>query len=58
MLVYYKPQIVNIYIHCFSHHIQLALVAIPKNHVEIVGAFLFVVYVVNVIGASTKSWYI
>ena len=42
------------YIHCFSHQLQLALVAIAKNHVEIAGLFLLVVNVVNVIGASTK----
>ncbi|KAL0537054.1 hypothetical protein IC582_026022 [Cucumis melo] len=27
------------YIHCFSHQLQLTLVAISKNHVEIVGLF-------------------
>ncbi|KAL0533945.1 hypothetical protein IC582_028221 [Cucumis melo] len=43
------------YIHCFSHQLQLALVAIAKkNHVEIVGLFILVVNVVNVIGASAK----
>ncbi|KAL4032737.1 hypothetical protein IC575_005819 [Cucumis melo] len=42
------------YIHCFSHQLQLALVAIAKNHVEIASLFLLVVNVVNVIGASAK----
>ncbi|XP_011658426.2 zinc finger MYM-type protein 1 [Cucumis sativus] len=42
------------YIHCFSHQLQLALVAIAKNHVEIVGLFILVVNVVSVIGASEK----
>ena len=42
------------YVHCFSHQLQLALVAIAKNHIEIETLFNLVSNIVNVVGASCK----
>ncbi|XP_070665643.1 uncharacterized protein [Malus domestica] len=42
------------YIHCFAHQLQLALVAVAKNHIQI-GSFLCLVNnVVTIVGASCK----
>lgn len=41
------------YIHCFTHHLQLALV-VAKDHVQIALHFNIVVHVLNVVGASCK----
>ncbi|XP_059625345.1 uncharacterized protein LOC132268531 [Cornus florida] len=41
-------------VHCFAHQLQLALVAVAKNHDQISTFFVFVVNVVNVVGASCK----
>ncbi|GMP22833.1 hypothetical protein CsSME_00000668 [Camellia sinensis var. sinensis] len=42
------------YVHCFAHQLQLALVAVAKNHNQISLLFTLVSIVVNVIGASCK----
>ena len=42
------------YVHCFAHQLQLALVAVAKNHTYIIGIFYWITYVVNVIGSSAK----
>ncbi|GMP40538.1 hypothetical protein CsSME_00010952 [Camellia sinensis var. sinensis] len=42
------------YVHCFAHQLQLALVAVPKNHNQIALLFTLVSNVVNVVGASCK----
>ena len=42
------------YVHCFSHPLQLALVAVAKNHIQIVTLFNLVANIVNVVGASCK----
>jgi hypothetical protein len=42
------------YVHCFAHQLQLALVAVAKNHNKIATFFNFVVIVVNVAGGSCK----
>lgn len=42
------------YVHCFAHQLQLALVAVAKNHSEISDFFTLVANVVNVVGASAK----
>ena len=43
-----------IYVHCFAHQLQLALVAVAKNHDQIALLFNLVSNVVNVVGASCK----
>ena len=40
------------YVHCFAHQLQLALVAVAKNHNKIATFFNFVAIVVNVVGGS------
>jgi hypothetical protein len=40
------------YVHCFAHQLQLALVAVAKNHNKIAIFFNFVAIVVNVVGGS------
>ncbi|XP_028118220.1 zinc finger MYM-type protein 1-like [Camellia sinensis] len=40
------------YVHCFAHQLQLALVAVSKNHNQIALLFTLVSNVVNVVGAS------
>ncbi|XP_028110425.1 zinc finger MYM-type protein 1-like [Camellia sinensis] len=42
------------YVHCFAHQLQLALVAVAKNHNQIALIFTLVSNVVNVVGASCK----
>ena len=42
------------YVHCFAHQLQLALVAVAKNHNKIATFFNFVAIVVNVAGGSCK----
>ncbi|XP_031258809.1 zinc finger MYM-type protein 1-like [Pistacia vera] len=42
------------YIHCFAHQLQLALVALAKNHDDVNDLFNIVAIVVNIVGASSK----
>ena len=42
------------YIHCFAYQLQLALIAVAKNHIQIASLFSIVTNVVNVVGASFK----
>ena len=42
------------YIHCFAHQLQLALVAVAKNHIQIGSFFCLVNNVVTIVGASCK----
>ncbi|KAJ0964830.1 hypothetical protein J5N97_025968 [Dioscorea zingiberensis] len=42
------------YVHCFAHQLQLALVAVVKNHVQIALLFNTVTSVVNIVGVSCK----
>ena len=42
------------YVHCFAHQLQLALVAMAKNHDKIALLFHLVGNVMNVVGASCK----
>ncbi|XP_028553763.1 zinc finger MYM-type protein 1-like [Dendrobium catenatum] len=42
------------YIHCFTHQLQLALVAVAKNHVHIALLFTIISNVMNIVGVSCK----
>ena len=42
------------YVHCFSHQLKLALVAVTKNHIQITTLFNLVANIVIVVGASCK----
>ncbi|KAM5569923.1 hypothetical protein ABKV19_017105 [Rosa sericea] len=42
------------YVHCFAHQLQLAIVAVAKNHILISNLFMFVGSLVNVAGSSCK----
>ncbi|KAK8925828.1 hypothetical protein KSP39_PZI018041 [Platanthera zijinensis] len=42
------------YVWCFAHQLQLALVAVAKNHEDIAMMFFVTNNVVNVVGASSK----
>ena len=42
------------YVHCFSHQLQLAFLAVAKNHIQIATLFNLVANIVNVVGASCK----
>jgi len=42
------------YVYCFTHQLQLTLVAIVKNHIQIATFFSLVNSVFNVVGASCK----
>lgn len=42
------------YVHCFAHQLQLALVAVAKNHEDISMLFYIVTKVLNIVGASCK----
>ena len=42
------------YIHCFAHQLQLALIAVDKNHIQIASLFNVVTNMINVVGASSK----
>ncbi|XP_047268015.1 zinc finger MYM-type protein 1-like [Capsicum annuum] len=46
------------YIHCFTHQLQLTLVAIAKKHVEVEDFFYHVTNVLNVVGGSFKRRYL
>ena len=41
-------------IHYFSHQLQLALVAVTKNHIQIASLFSILTNVVNVVGVLSK----
>ncbi|PIN10619.1 hypothetical protein CDL12_16785 [Handroanthus impetiginosus] len=43
-----------VYVHCFAHQLQLALVAVAKKQVEIASLFNLVATLTNVVGASCK----
>ena len=42
------------YVHCFAYQLQLALVALAKNHIHAAKLFKLVSNIVNVVGASCK----
>ncbi|XP_073133535.1 uncharacterized protein [Henckelia pumila] len=42
------------YIHCFAHQLQLALIAVAKNHINIASLFHVLCNIVNVVGGSCK----
>ena len=42
------------YVHCFAHQLRLTLLAVAKNHVQIVLLFNIVTNVMNIVGASGK----
>jgi hypothetical protein len=42
------------YIHCFAHQLLLTLLAVAKNHIQIVTFFNLVNSIYNVVGASSK----
>ncbi|XP_031265295.1 zinc finger MYM-type protein 1-like [Pistacia vera] len=42
------------YIHCFAHQLQLAFVALAKNHDDVNDLFNIVVIVVNIVNVSSK----
>lgn len=42
------------YVHYFAHQLQLALVAVAKNHIHISNLFTLISNIVNVVGASCK----
>ncbi|KAK3218948.1 hypothetical protein Dsin_012918 [Dipteronia sinensis] len=42
------------YIHCYAHQLQLALVALVKNHVDVQSLFNIVANVLNIVRASPK----
>ena len=42
------------YVHCFTHELQLTLVAVAKNHPEIACFFNWTVMLVNVVRGSSK----
>ena len=42
------------YVHCFSHQLKLAFVAVAKNHIQITTLFNLVANIVIVAGASCK----
>ncbi|KAI0492420.1 hypothetical protein KFK09_026692 [Dendrobium nobile] len=42
------------YVHCFAHQLQLALIAVAKNHVQVASFFNCVTCLLNVIGTSCK----
>ncbi|XP_073137936.1 uncharacterized protein [Henckelia pumila] len=42
------------FVHCFSHQLQLALVAVAKNHINIASLFHVLCNIVNVVGGSCK----
>ena len=49
-----KENQVAVYVHCFAHQLQLALVAVAKKKVEIASLFNLVATLTNVIVASYK----
>jgi hypothetical protein len=42
------------FVHCFAHQLQLTLVAIAKNHIQIITFFSLVNSIFNLVGASCK----
>ncbi|XP_073133302.1 uncharacterized protein [Henckelia pumila] len=42
------------YVHCFAHQLQLALVAVTKNHINIASLFHVLCNIVNVVGGPCK----
>ena len=42
------------YVHCFAHQLQLALVAVAKNHFQVSFLFELVSRIMNNVGASCK----
>ena len=42
------------YVHCFTHQLQLTLVAVTKNHINIAEFFYMVSNLVTVVGGSCK----
>ena len=42
------------YVHCFAHHLQLALVTIAKDATSIWQFFSYLTYLVNLVGSSPK----
>ena len=42
------------YVHCFAHQLQLALVALAKNHIHAAKLFKLVSNIVIVVGTSCK----
>ena len=42
------------YVHCFAHRLQLALLAVVKNHVQFALLFNIITNVVNITRASCK----
>ncbi|KAK8935078.1 hypothetical protein KSP39_PZI013663 [Platanthera zijinensis] len=42
------------YVHCFAHQLQLALVAVAKNHVQVAWLFELAVTLTNIINVSCK----
>ncbi|XP_073154226.1 uncharacterized protein [Henckelia pumila] len=42
------------YIHCFAHQLQLALVAVAKNHINIASLFHILCNIVNAVGGTCK----
>jgi hypothetical protein len=45
------------YVHCFAHQLQLALVAIAKDHIEVCSLFNIVSILINVVVGSCKRNY-
>ena len=46
--------LVAYYVHCFAHQLQLALVAVAKNHIQIATFFSLANSIFNLVGASCK----
>ena len=42
------------YVYCFAHQLQLTLVAVAKNHINIIEFFYVVSNLVTVVGGSCK----
>ena len=42
------------YVHRFAHQLQLAFMAVEKNHIQIASLLSVVTNVVNVVGGSSK----
>ena len=42
------------YVHCFAHQLQLALIAVAKNHPKMDVVFTVIANICNVVGASAK----
>ncbi|PKA59372.1 hypothetical protein AXF42_Ash001466 [Apostasia shenzhenica] len=42
------------YVHCFTHQLQLTLVAVVKNHIQVASFFNSIAILLNVVGESCK----